>query len=212
MADLDVLTRRAALGSRWRFIGYDERADAVRFAILEHLLTATYRPDLRDLVATGKKAIRRQVQAEEHWSGISLTRTGVAPGPPMPRFLRYWHSATTPTRSPEDPIVDTLALRQIWPKLTNQQRAALVAPAMHDDYHKAAAELGTAYHTLVSHLFNARRQFLRWWYQHEIPSRPWAADRRKRDPAAGPSYHTPIGNIRRRQRRADSHGRGTSGQ
>lgn len=44
MADLAELTRRAALGSRWRSIDFDERADVARFAIVEHLLTATEPP------------------------------------------------------------------------------------------------------------------------------------------------------------------------
>jgi hypothetical protein len=49
-ADLGRLTRKAALGSRWRFIGFAERADVARFAIVEHLLIATNRPDFWDLV------------------------------------------------------------------------------------------------------------------------------------------------------------------
>lgn len=119
----------------------------------------------------------------------------------MTRYLRYWRSSAQPTRSPENPIVDAFALRQIWPKLTKTQRAVLVALAEHDDYDKAAAELGLTYHTLVSHLPNARRTFLKRWHQHERPSRPWGNDLRKRDPAAGPHYRTVTGNIRRRERR-----------
>jgi hypothetical protein len=96
-------------------------------------------------------------------------------------------------------VVDVLALRQIWPKLTWMQRAALLALARHDDYDKAAAELGIGYPTLLSHLHSARRQFLRWWHEHEAPSRPWRSDLRKRDPAAGPNYHTVTGTVRRRR-------------
>jgi hypothetical protein len=201
MADLDALTRKAAFRSRWRFIGFDERADAARLAIVEHLLTATDRPDQWELVDAGDRAIRRHVEAEEHWGGFWVTRSEVESGSRMTRYLRYWRSSAQPTRSPENAVVDAFALRQIWPKLTRTQWAALVALAEHDDYDKAAAELGLTYHTLVSHLSNARRTFLKWWHQHERPSRQWGNDLRKRDPAAGPNYHTVTGNIRRRERR-----------
>lgn len=202
MADLDVLTRRAALGSRWRFIDFDERADVARFAIVEHLLTAAEPPGFWELVNAGERAIRLHVEAVEHWGGFYLTRSGVESGTPMVRFLSYWRSTAQPTRSPENTVVDVLALRQIWPKLTKRQRAALVALATHDDYEKAAAELGCSYHALVSHLFNARKVFLRWWHQHEQPSRPWSKDMRgQRDPEAPPSHRTVSGRIRRRERR-----------
>jgi hypothetical protein len=202
MADLVALTRKAAFRSRWRFVDFDERADAARFAIVEQLLTATDRPDQWELVDAGERAIRRHVEAEEHWGGFWVTRSDVEPGSRMTRYLRYWRSSAQPTGSPENPVVDAFALRQIWPKLTRTQRAALVALAEHDDYDKAAAELGLTYHTLVSHLSNAHRTFLKWWHQHERPSRPWGNDLRKRDPAAGPNYHTVTGNIRRRERRS----------
>ncbi|MBX6357771.1 MAG: sigma-70 region 4 domain-containing protein [Micromonosporaceae bacterium] len=201
MADLERLTRKAALSSRWRFITYGERADVARFAILEHLLTATDPPDFWHLVNVGERAIHRHVEAEEHWGGFWVTRSDVDAGTPMVRFHRYWHGSAGPTRSPENQVVDVLALRQIWPKLTRGQRAALLALARHGDYDTAAAELGISYHTLVSHLHNARKEFLRWWHQHEKPSRTWGTDIRKRDPKAGPNYHTVTGLIRRRERR-----------
>jgi hypothetical protein len=192
IADLDTAARTAALTSKWRLIDYSERVDVARFAIVERLLAAADRPDFWQLVGTGQRAIRRHVDAQQHWHGIWLTHGD--PGTPMVRFHRYWQTA--PTRSAEGQVVDVLALRQIWPKLTRMQQAALLALARTDDYEKAAAELGVGDSTLRSHLSDARVRFLQWWHQHEQPSRPWRSDIRKR--ATGPDHRSATSTIRRR--------------
>jgi hypothetical protein len=203
VADLDQLARKAAYTSRWLFMPFAERRDLARFAITEHLLTTADSPEFWSLVNLGEKAIGAHVEQEGRYRGVYLARTGVELGAAMPRFWRYWSSASQPTRSPEDAIVDLTALTQIWPRLTRPHQAVLVALATHSDYQEAAAALGKPYHSFVSTVSTARKQFLRLWHEHEIPSGVWGRDRRDR-PRAEVRRSVTVVTVRRRKRRREA--------
>lgn len=201
VADLERLARKAAFASRWRFLPLVERMDIARFAITEHLLTTPEPPDFWRLVTLGEKAIWAHVEQEGRYRGVYIASSHVEPGTRMPRFHRYWTSMAQPTRSPEDRIIDTTALKQIWPRLTRPHQAVLLALATHDDYDQAAASLGKAYRGFVSTVSTARQQFLRLWHEHETPSGVWGRDRRNRNPHGEPRHSITTVTIRRRQRR-----------
>ena len=205
VADLDQVARKAAYSSRWLFMPFPERQDLARFAIAEHLLTTAEPPEFWSLVSLGERAIGAHVEHEGRYRGVYLARSGVALGTGMPRFWRFWSCTSQPTRSPEDPIVDVTALIQIWPRLTRSHQAVLVALATHDDYQKAAAALGKPYHSFVSTVSTARKQFLRLWHEHEIPSDVWGRDRRNR-PRAEVRRSVTVVTVRRRKRRREARG------
>ncbi len=201
VADLELLTRKAAFASWWRFLPVAERRDIAGFAMVEHLLTAPQRPGFWDLVKLGERAIWAHVEREGRYRGVYLAESRIAMGTRMPRFHLYWTSTAQPTRSPEDPIIDATALMQIWPRLTPPHQAVLLALATHDDYQMAAASLGRAYHGFVSTVSTARQQFLRLWHEHETPSGVWGRDRRNRSRDAETHHSITTVTIRRRERR-----------
>jgi hypothetical protein len=177
LAQLDRVAREAAYGSRWRFLSIAERIDVARFAILEHLYTCDEPGDFWAVVRLGRQAINAHVVKEMHHRGMTpkTKDPGVAP---LPRYWTYWRSTSVPTRSPEDPVVQALALMQILPRLTDTHQRVLLALAEHDDYHAAAASLGKAYHGFETTLSTARKLFLQWWHEGETPSRVWGRDHR----------------------------------
>lgn len=202
VAELDRVARKAALVSRWRFPLFAERLDLARFAIAEHLLTTQEPPEFWSLVNLGEQAITAHVEREGRYKGVYVADSSFAMGTAMPRYWRYWSSASQPTRSPENRIVDVLALQQIWRRLTRSHQTVLVALATYGDYQEAAAALGKPYHSFVSTISTARQQFLRLWHQHETPSVVWGRDdgRRNRSRAETRRSATVV-TIRRRARR-----------
>jgi hypothetical protein len=201
VADLERLARKAAFASRWRFLPLSERRDIARFAIVEHLLTTPEGPEYWFLVSLGETAIWAHVEKEGRYRGRYIASSHVEPGTGMPRFHRYWTTAAQPTRSPEDRIVDVMALKQIWSRLSRPHQAVLLALAAHDDYQVAAASLGREYHGFVSTVSTARQQFLRLWHQHETPSRVWGRHRPNTTSRAESRKSITAITIRRRERR-----------
>jgi hypothetical protein len=200
VADVDALARKAARASRWAFPWFAERHDLAWFAIIEHLLTTDQTPEFWSLVNHGENAITAHVEREGRCRGVYLADSRVPVGTSMPRFWRYWTSASQPIRSPEDAVVELAALAQIWPRLTPSRQRVLLALATHDDYQQAADSLGKPYHSFVSTISTARKQFLRLWHQHETPRASWGRDRRNHDSTQRTNSIT-AATIRRRERR-----------
>jgi hypothetical protein len=177
VAELEAVARRAARFSRWSFPGFAERVDLARFALLEHVYTCeAQEPSSCDVVMVGIRAVDRQILANEGFYGVMLNRSAATHGMRMPRYFRYWTSVAAPTRSPEDQIVDTLALWQIWPRLAELDRGAILALARHCDYDLAAKELNITHKSFKNRIYRARRRFLRLWHEHEEPSGMWSRD------------------------------------
>jgi hypothetical protein len=178
---LDELARTAVFRSYWRFISVQEQFDIARSAIAEGIYAAAEMPTPDHLVRLGVKAIRAHVSDLENTWGVYLTGHGgnLEPGTRKARFEKVWTSLAGPTPSHEDRIVDVTALRQIWPRLTPTHQAVLLALATYGDYDRAATALGKRYHNFVSHIHNARKEFLRLWHEGEAPSGMWGRDQRR---------------------------------
>ncbi len=177
VAALEAVARKAAMFSRYSFPLLPERVDLARFAIVEHVYTCAAEDTSGcDLVALGIRAVERQVLANQTFYGVWLSRSAATHGMRMPRYFRFWTSVATPTRSPEDQVVDRLALWQIWPRLAELDRAAILALAQHRDYELAAKELGITHKSFKDRIYRARRRFLRFWHEHEQPSGMWSRD------------------------------------
>lgn len=179
LADLDRMAR-AAVQMAWpRAMDYRERYETAWSAIAEYLCASDEEMAERELKLVGCNAVNRLAQDHgRHWG---LDRNSAGAGFESARnFLRYWELSRRATGSPENGVVERLALAQIWPHLSDIHRVVLTAMAVHADNVIAAESVGKTYTTFNTHLKNARRQFLAHWHEGEIPSRIWGkADRRR---------------------------------
>jgi hypothetical protein len=172
MNDLDRLARTAAARARGsRMIDPSESYHAAWSAITELLGTAPKPPTWTDVLAAGMDAVGRE--AEEHRQLYGMGRASGSGVGSRPRFQSYWDMGRV-TPSPEDGVIDRLALHQIWPKLSRTYQQAIYAHAIHggDDY-AAAASLGYTLGTYQSYLKRARAAYRLLWHEHETPSHLW---------------------------------------
>jgi hypothetical protein len=203
---LESLTRLAHFAARRghydRGIPLPERFEAAWSAMAESLYAAEEEPSIEDLLQAGWLAIRHYAERDRQFRG----RAHDGPAGPGRNFERYWHAVSAPVDSPEDRLIDRIALDQIWPRLTPASREALTALAACEDYRRAAESLGLGYRTFVCRISEARRQFLRLWHDGEKPSRLWVRDRRE---GPGTDMHTVTYFLRsRRLRKAALEARG----
>jgi DNA-binding protein Fis len=176
LADLHKITLCAIMQARWRLTPFDERYEVARFAVIERLYdTSEAVPQWHDLVNTGKRAIMRYLDDYfcEHGQDLkNIVLSDIS----RPRFCMYWREQTAPSPSPENHVVDILAVCQIWPKLTPRNKRVLRMLAVYGDYDSAARALGVSRDTYINKLSEARKQFLRLWHEGEPPSRIWGRD------------------------------------
>lgn len=172
LGDLDRLAR-SSVGTAWaRGVDYRDRYDAAWHAIAELLYSADERPTPRDLKVAGTTAVNQLGQDEARHHGFDRHNPD-AGTEGRPRFQRYWTLLGRATPSPEDRIVDRLALAQIWPALSRTHRRTLLALAVHDDHVLAAAAIDRNSITYRAHLKNARAAYRALWHEGETPSRMW---------------------------------------
>jgi hypothetical protein len=198
MASLDSLARKAVYESHWRFLPFHEKYDIAWSAIAEELYASSEPPRPHDLIRLGDKAIAAQVESYGHMWGAYYSKPDREF---KPRFETFWWSQAKPTPSHEERIVDHLAFRQIWPRLTQGNKTVLLALATHGDYERAAESLNKPYSTFTTQIWQARKQFLRLWHDGEPPSRVWGHDRRNRPRWPGGPLDRPVTvtTIRRRR-------------
>jgi hypothetical protein len=175
MDALHKMTLGAINEARWTLKPFDERYEIARFAIIEKLYEGGEPLQWYELVKTGKRAILRYLDDDfcEHGQDLkSIVLSDVS----RPRFHVYWWDHSAPTPSPENHLVDILAVCQIWPKLTPRNKRILRMLAVYGNYDAAARALGMKRTTYMNKLYEARKQFLRYWHENETPSRTWGRD------------------------------------
>ncbi|WP_019632265.1 hypothetical protein [Actinomadura atramentaria] len=182
LTQIDRFARVAALHSRFRHIQVDEAVAIARSAMLEALYgsDAPPEPDTR-LLDIGRYAIMVHIREAGRMYGLNLTRTD------RPRVMRnhvrYWHTFTAGTSSPEDTVIDTTALHQILATLHPDARQILETLAIHDtNPTTAAAALGLTRGAFAGRLWRARREFYRLWHEGETPTNLWRATRHRPTP------------------------------
>lgn len=180
--DLQKIAEYAAYDCRWAgSIPWAERVETALSALAERLYAAEEPPSDKELRNTAWNALSTRVRRELRHHGFDHANGGLRQG-----FARYWNGARL-SGSPEDAIVDRLALAQIWAKLHPTLRAALQALAdCDDDYGRAADKLGITRAVLATRVSRARAAFLSWWHEHEEPSRLYSRHQRRAD---GPTGH-----------------------
>ncbi|MER7277986.1 hypothetical protein ABT369_26445 [Dactylosporangium sp. NPDC000244] len=157
---------------------FAERLETAWSAMVECLYAAEAAPRAGELIRAAWNGLR--AQAEDEWRTHGIGRASVVDGDAtMVNFWRYWWPQARTTPSPEDRVVDRVALTQIWPMLSPTYQRLLVALAVYDDYGRAAEALHRPRGSFTTHISAARREFLGWWHQGEAPSRVWGQDRRR---------------------------------
>lgn len=196
LTTLDRLARSVVSNNRtwWPAGDREDLYAAAWHGIVEHLYSTDTVPSRNDLMEAGRRALTTDVKdnMRHHGARRDGTNNGL-------KYAQYWewHGRTAP--SPENRIVDHLALQQILPTLTPGQRRALEALAATGDYQAAARLLGLG--DVKSQLMHGRRRFRELWHEGETPSKPWGTDRRAGSKAGDPAVgESALNRLRRRQR------------
>ncbi len=178
LEEIDKLARTAVAGKLTPGIDASDAYECAWFAIVETLYTVTAAgpPWPGRLVWDAREALSRLVETERHHRGIS--QKGGAFGR---NFERYWDWHARPTTSPEEVVVDQLALQQVWPLLTEREQHAVTALAALGSNRAAAAALGCTIAAFDNRMSRARRRLLAAWYEHETPppARPWRGNNQR---------------------------------
>lgn len=151
----------------------DGQVAAAWEGIAEHLCAATGPPSRGELMEAGRRALSREVRdlSRHHGARADGTNDGSA-------FARYWGWHAGPSPSPEGPVTDRIAVRQILGALTPRQVQAFEALAVTEDYVLAAQALRVRPQTFRSLIGRARHEFYMLWHEGETPSRQYRPDRR----------------------------------
>jgi hypothetical protein len=196
----DLAVQAVRLGRFNRQVDFTVRVEIAWSAMAETLYAADEPPAAADLVRAAWAAISDDTDRTLRTHGWSThdRYAGVTN-----RFQQYWVGLGHQSRSPEEPIVERVALAQIWPRLRPSHRELLLAMAVHEDQGRAAQALGKSRQSFTTQLGEARRAFLLLWHHGEQPSRPWGMDRRKT--AGSTDRHAATYVIRQRERRRQAH-------
>jgi hypothetical protein len=174
MRDLDRLAAAACSYDRSMASDATTRYDVAWSAIAEALCAATEPPQWHDLFTVGWRAIYAEVREMRHLYG-HRDKDGTNEVASSRRFRQYW---TLPPERPDEGIAERMAVGQVLAVLTETERAAVVALAVHDDYQAAADALGIGYSALTVRMSSARKRFRAHWYAPETAPPVKGTDRR----------------------------------
>lgn len=195
LRDIHVAALRAVDAAHTRGANHVHRYETAWSAIAEHVWTAGETPPFRDLVAAGIHAVDAEMRREPHHHGYARADGGgglmkaasvywwdhcAEAGSGEPRDRWWGQSARIP--SPENAIVERLALAQILPALTPGQRDALNALATHGTHAEAAGMLGIAPAAFRQRVRIGRDRFFALWHEGESAPALWRVDRRTPEP------------------------------
>jgi hypothetical protein len=174
MSDLHEMTAAACRADRSLASDAHTRYDIAWSAIATALAEAGTPPTRQELVRVGWQAIYHEVREMRHMFGFR-DKDGTSEVASSPRFRQYW---TLPPTHLEDGIAERLAVPQILATLTDTERDAVVALAIHGDYQAAAKALGIGYTTMTMRMSSARRRFRAHWFAPETAPPVKGTDRR----------------------------------
>jgi hypothetical protein len=165
------LAKRQTWHKSTSVVSFDERLEVAWHAIIEHLYACDQPPTPGEMMQAADRAVNRDVHLAHRFKGHN-THDRYAKTTTKGFELYWWHTAI-PTSSPENGVIERLALTQIWPRLRPEYQEVLAALAAHGDYGLAAASLGISRRLFTARLSEARQAFLRRWHEGESPSRVW---------------------------------------
>lgn len=161
-----------------RFAGripFAERVDVALSAVAEHVYRAEEAPTEAELRNTAWNALSSRVRTELRHHGFDGDT-----GKMRVAFIRYWSPAAV-VGSPENAVVERIALAQIRERLHPTLQEALGALAEWGDYGPAAAWLGVSRAVLAVRVSRGRAEFFKWWHEGEEPSRLYSRHRPRRE-------------------------------
>lgn len=177
LADLHRMARMSAGTNRTMAADHRDLLDTAWSAIAEAIYAADVWPSEHSLLEIGKGAIWALVRDHRQTYGYRDREWDAGLGSAV-RFATYWLNPTV-VPSPEEPIVERVALPRILAALTERQREVLATvAAWGGDRVEAAAALGIDEKALNHQLRMARRTCLALWLEHETPHQ---APRRRLD-------------------------------
>lgn len=191
LTDLDRLAHAAVCAAFGQAGDYRDRHDAAWHAIAVRLYAAGDAPRPGELKRIGIRAINDHITDEGHHHGVDRN-TPYSGRESMRAYRRYWWDITRATPSPENRIIERIALPQILSRLTPPARAAIDALAVHGDYQAAANALGLDYYTFTTRIRRARGLLLRLWHEGQRPP-PHRRDRRVQARGHGLATHCAAG-------------------
>lgn len=174
MRDLDRLAATACTYDRSMASDATTRYEIAWSAIAEALCTADEPPQWHDLFTIGWRAIYAEVREMRHLFG-QRDKDGTNEVASSQRFRQYW---TLPPVRPDEGIAERMAVPQVLAVLTETEREAVVALAVHDDYQAAADSLGLKYTAFTVRMSSARKRFRAHWYAPETAPPVKGTDRR----------------------------------
>ncbi|MET9073910.1 hypothetical protein ABZX95_17420 [Streptomyces sp. NPDC004232] len=174
LRDLDRLAASACTYDRSMASDATTRYNVAWSAIAEALCTAEEPPEWHDLFTVGWRAIYAEVREMRHLYG-HRDKDGTNEVASSQRFRQYW---TLPPERPEEGIAERMAVPQVLAVLTETERAAVVALAVHGDYQAAADSLGLKYSAFTVRMSSARKRFRAHWYAPETAPPIKGTDRR----------------------------------
>lgn len=174
LLDLTQMTHAAVIADRTLALDYATRADVAMSAIALALCESEEPPSRQALIHVGWQAIYSEVKAMYRGRGYIDARAGEAEM--KPRFAMFWGTQAAP--SPENRIVEQVAVYQVLAFLAPTYRDAIVALALHGTYQNAAAAMGLNQKAFNYRIAEARRRLHALWFEHETPRRMRRTDRR----------------------------------
>jgi DNA-directed RNA polymerase specialized sigma24 family protein len=200
LRDIDRLAKAVVSNNRtwWPAGDRDDLYAAAWHGIVERLYSADEEPTRIDLMEAGRTALHDDVRDIMRHRGARRDSSNNGQ-----KYAMYWEWAGRTTPSPEQGIVERLALEQILAALTARQREAFSALAATGDYPEAALLLDIADQTYRSLLGRARGAFRGLWHEGEEPSAHWGCDRRAGSVRGTTGKgESAVYNLRRRKRTA----------
>lgn len=178
LADLQRVARGAARSAKGVAAGFDDLYAEAFGAAAVVLYSAEERPSEHDLFRGAQVALDALAHKNKSYRGIATQPDGAwGGGGSAPRFAAYWYDGARPAPSPEERVVERIALAQIFPTLPDHQREAIAALAVFDGHRAAKDALGNP-SWYGRYLSRGRRHFLALWHEGEAPSAVWGVDRR----------------------------------
>jgi hypothetical protein len=177
MDDLDRFARTACRRAFASVGDVDTRYEVAWSGIAEALCGAEEAPWPEQLIRAGWLAIDHEMKQVGHLYGVA--------GPGMTLRRRYVYWVRREDTGHDLGVVEKVAVQQILPMLTEAQRDAVVALAVHNNYREAAAALGLKDSAFTMRLSKARVAFLAQWFAPETAPKVRRMDRRVT------SYSTP---------------------
>ncbi|MEU4570797.1 hypothetical protein [Micromonospora sp. NPDC023956] len=177
LAQVEHLARAAVNMAGQYASDYLDRLDAAHGGIVIALYEAPHWPTRYTLMDAGARAVHDLVRQTLHLRGYR-DQSGYSGAGSSPRFAAFWTGMPMVTPSPENRIVERVAVEQVLPQLTPREKQAITALAATGDYQAGADLLGMGYDQFCNTVNRARRRAFALWHEHETPLGRWRTDKR----------------------------------